>query len=46
MLSDFLRDMSLMEPGGTYLKSHLMKNAEFFARMWEKAEKQSKGILP
>lgn len=42
MLADYLRDMSSMGLGGIYLKSNIMKNAEMFAQMWEKAEKQSK----
>lgn len=42
MLADFLRDMSTLGPEGSKLKADIMKNAEMFARMWEKAEKFSK----
>jgi microsomal dipeptidase-like Zn-dependent dipeptidase len=39
MLADFLRDMSAMGPDGINLKNNILKNAEMFAQMWEKAER-------
>jgi microsomal dipeptidase-like Zn-dependent dipeptidase len=42
MMTDFLRDMYSMGLGGAYLKVSIRKNAEFFAQMWEKAEKNGK----
>jgi microsomal dipeptidase-like Zn-dependent dipeptidase len=42
MLADFLRDMSSMGADGILLNSNILKNAEMFTQMWEKAEKQSK----
>lgn len=44
MLADFLRDISLKEKYGEYVRSHIMDNAEYFARMWEKAESSSKSV--
>jgi microsomal dipeptidase-like Zn-dependent dipeptidase len=42
MLTDYLRDMSSMGQNGAFLKHNIMKNAEMFVQMWEKAEKNSK----
>src|SRR5207253_3241743 len=42
MLADYLRDMSTMGQEGINLNANILKNAEFFAQMWEKAEKQRK----
>lgn len=42
MMADFFRDMSSMGQDGVILNSNILKNAEMFAQMWEKAEKQSK----
>lgn len=41
MMADFLRDIFSL-PNGTQVEDQIMKNAEFFAQMWEKAVAQSK----
>lgn len=41
MIADYLRDVFSL-PGGAQVEAQLMQNAEFFARMWEKAVAQSK----
>lgn len=43
MLADFLRDMYLME-SGAFIKGNIMRNAEYFAQMWEKAVNNSKYV--
>jgi microsomal dipeptidase-like Zn-dependent dipeptidase len=42
MMADYLRDMSSMGANGLLLQTNILKNAEMFAQMWEKAEKQSR----
>jgi microsomal dipeptidase-like Zn-dependent dipeptidase len=44
MLADFLRDISLKEKNGEYVRGNIMNNAEYFAKMWEKAETNSKNV--
>jgi hypothetical protein len=43
MLADFLKDMYGMK-GGDDLRANIMLNAEVFARMWEKAVKNSANV--
>jgi microsomal dipeptidase-like Zn-dependent dipeptidase len=42
MLTDYLRDMSAMGQAGINLRTNILKNAEMFAQMWEKADKNGK----
>jgi microsomal dipeptidase-like Zn-dependent dipeptidase len=42
MLADYFQDMSSMGADGILLRTNILKNAEMFTQMWEKAEKQSK----
>lgn len=42
MLPDFLRDLG-NKPKGDVLNTNILKNAEMFAQMWEKAVKNGKG---
>jgi len=45
MLADFLRDMyGIDKDKGDYLRTNIMENAEMFARMWEKAVKNSANV--
>ena len=47
MLADFVRALSLEKYGAffkTSTDSALMRNSEYFAEMWEKAETNSKNI--
>ena len=43
MLADFLQAIKTY-PNFSYVNTNIMKNAEMFARMWEKAEKGSKTV--
>lgn len=43
MLPDFLRDLNNKQKGDV-LNANILKNAEMFAQMWEKAVKNSKGV--
>jgi microsomal dipeptidase-like Zn-dependent dipeptidase len=44
MMADFLRYVAKDTKYGAYVGSHIMDNAEYFARMWEKAEANSKYV--
>jgi len=44
MMADFLRHVSRNTKYGAYVGSHIMDNAEYFAKMWEKAEANSKYV--
>ena len=44
MLADFLRHVAQDTKYGEYVRSNIMDNAEYFARMWEKAEANSKNV--
>ena len=44
MMADFLRYVSQSTKYGTYVGSHIMDNAEYFAKMWEKAENNAKYV--
>lgn len=44
MMADFLRHIAQDTKYGEYVRSHIMDNAEYFARMWEKAESSSKNV--
>jgi hypothetical protein len=44
MMADFLRDMALKPKNGEYVRGNIMDNAEYFARIWEKAETNSKNV--
>ena len=44
MMVDFFRHVAEDPKYGVYVNNHLMENAEYFARMWEKAEKAGKYI--
>lgn len=44
MLADFFRHVAENQKYGVYVQSHIMNNAEYFARMWEKAERSGKNV--
>ncbi len=44
MLADFREDIRTVPTNGERVYSSMMKNAEMFAEMWEKAEKESKFV--
>jgi hypothetical protein len=44
MMADFLRDISLKQKNGEYVRGNIMSNAEYFAKMWEKAETNGKKV--
>ncbi len=45
MLADFLKDI-FTQTDGDYVQTHIMENAEMFARMWERAIKNSGQNVP